>query len=141
MLPGRFKTKVFVNLDTHCWVWTACKTGGGYGLFGYQGKNVLAHRFSYQLILGEIPPGMQLDHLCRNRGCVNPSHMEPVSCRENLARGRTLMAANLLVQKCPNDHPYDELNTYVTKKGARQCRACARARYHRNKKPTPIPEE
>lgn len=134
MLPDRFKTKVWVDLETHCWIWTACRTWGGYGLFGVNGKNVLAHRLSYKMILGEIPEGMQLDHLCRNRLCVSPDHLEPVTCRENLVRGDTLMAANLLVTECPQGHEYTELNTYVTKKGARQCRACARARYHRNKK-------
>jgi hypothetical protein len=133
MLPDRFRAKVWVDLENHCWIWTACKTQGGYGLFGAKRKLVLVHRFSYETMVGPIPSGMQLDHLCRNRLCVNPDHLEPVTCRENLARGKTLMAANLSVTECPKGHQFDELNTYVTKKGARQCRACARDRYHRTK--------
>jgi hypothetical protein len=77
--------------------------------------------------MGAVPEGLELDHLCRVRGCVNPKHLEPVTHRENLMRGESWSAVNARKTHCPEGHPYDETNTYIDGKGRRRCRECARA--------------
>ena len=71
-----------------CWIWTGPKNGSGYGIFSYRGRNQSAHRVAYRLLVGEIPDGLQLDHLCRKRSCINPAHLEPVTRLENVRRGK-----------------------------------------------------
>lgn len=109
----------------HCWLWTASLDGKGYGKIGVKGKLLQAHRLSYEMVLGAIPDGLVLDHLCRIRHCVNPGHLEPVTQRVNLLRGQTLTAKEVQVTHCPQDHPYDEANTYQYGNN-RKCRACRR---------------
>lgn len=77
-----------------CWPWTASGSRDGYGQFSADGRGVRAHRFAYELLVGPIPEGLQLDHLCRNPGCVNPAHLEPVTGWENTMRGNTPAAIN-----------------------------------------------
>jgi hypothetical protein len=72
---------------TPCWVWTGCRIYSGYGRLSVAGKLVLAHRYAYELLRQPIPAGLTLDHLCRNRACINPEHLEPVSVAENTRRG------------------------------------------------------
>ena len=87
-------------------------------------------------MIGPIPQGLQLDHLCRVRACVNPWHLEPVTALVNSRRssaGAVSAARQLAIAECPNGHPYDTENTCRAKNGARRCRACARAYYHRTK--------
>lgn len=114
-----------------CWMWRGAKTPGGYGQFrpDYRGPSVVSHRYAYELLVGPIPDGLQLDHLCRTRACVNPAHLEPVTQIENIRRGFSVATFNRLKTHCPQDHPYDTANTYInpTTKG-RFCRACARER-------------
>jgi len=90
-LPDNFIAKFDID-NQGCWNWTACKSRG-YGRFGStksnKGKSHRAHRYAYQTIIGEIPEGLVLDHLCRNPGCVNPQHLEPVTQKENIRRGDT----------------------------------------------------
>lgn len=119
----RFWAKVD-KTDT-CWLWTASTNPKGYGKFG--AMSLAAHRYSYEALVGTIPEGMDLDHLCRVRHCVNPAHLEPVSRRENLMRGETRAAANVLKTHCPAGHQYDEAKTSY-RNGQRHCRACARDR-------------
>lgn len=88
-------------------------------------KDAGAHRVAYEEIMGPVPEGLELDHLCRTRSCVNPSHLEPVTHRENMNRGDV---ATRRKTHCPKGHPYDEENTGIYN-GYRNCRACARLRY------------
>ena len=107
-----------------CWLWTASQSGNGYGQFYYSGRIGKAHRFAYEALAEPIPAGLDLDHLCRIRHCVNPAHLEPVTRRENILRGETLPSANARKVACSKGHPYDEKNTRVTKRGYRRCRIC-----------------
>lgn len=120
-----------------CWVWTACLNSYGYGQFAATGRQVQAHRFSYELLIGAIPHGLDIDHLCRNRACVNPAHLEPVTRRVNLLRGETIVAECAAKTECPVGHVYDDANTRIDRRGARRCRACHRERemrrYYANK--------
>lgn len=120
----RFWAKV--NKTETCWLWTAQIDADGYGHFRWDGKRGAAHRFAYEYFIGPIPNGLQLDHLCRTRACVNPAHLEPVTCRENLLRGATFQSANALKTHCQQGHPFDDENTYITANGSRACKACRR---------------
>ncbi len=117
-----------VNKTEHCWVWEGARNSGGYGGFRVAGKYVPAHRFVYELLVGPIPTGLEIDHLCRNHSCVNPEHLEPVSHATNTLRGNTLAALNKAKTHCRRGHPYDAINTYVSK-GKRYCRLCDRVKY------------
>ena len=131
---ARFWPKV--NKGPGCWEWLNSKDGCGYGMFSYNGSSMRAHRWSYEALVGPIPPGMQLDHLCRNPSCVNPSHLEPVTRDENLARGWGRRVKSGWVDHCINGHPYSAENTYTNPKGALVCRTCSaasRRRYEQRK--------
>jgi hypothetical protein len=119
----RFWEKVDKNGENGCWEWKAALNSYGYGNFKANKKNVSSHRFSYELLKGDIPKGKHLDHLCRNRKCCNPKHLEPVTQRENLLRGETIPASYVLKTHCPQGHEYTEENTY-TYKGSRYCITC-----------------
>lgn len=147
-IEQRFWRKVDASggLDA-CWFWTASVDGGGYGEFVpvRNEKKAKAHRFAYELLVGPIPDGLELDHLChtedltchpirqepcRHRACCNPWHMEPVTHAENLRRGRSdpnrLGRVEAAKTHCKWGHPFDEANTYITPRGYRNCRACMR---------------
>lgn len=117
----------FWQLDeaTGCWLWTSCIDPCGYGTFTERGKNIGAHRWSYQHHVGPIPAGLELDHLCFVRHCVNPAHLEPVTHHENTLRGKGLGAINIAKTHCPHGHPYNEANTRWYR-GHRYCRQCKR---------------
>jgi hypothetical protein len=129
-LAERFLSKI--QGDTlradECWEWTASKIGG-YGRFSVgQHRTVAAHRWAYEALVGPIPDGLTLDHLCRNRACVNPAHLEPVTMRENVLRGFNPCAINARKTECPKGHPFDEVNTYrkPSRPQLRYCRTCER---------------
>ncbi len=114
-----------VDKSGECWVWTASRVGNGYGEFWDGKRKVAAHRWAYENLVGPIPEGMQLDHLCRTRLCVRADHLEPVTQQENIRRGDS---GRMWREKthCPSGHPYDEVNTNVYR-GRRYCRACLKA--------------
>ncbi len=130
-LPARFWDKVRV-LDNGCWEWTAARTSG-YGSFRVGSltdgtrRQTPAHCWAYEHLVGPIPEGLECDHLCRNRACVNSAHIEPVTHRVNLLRGDTLPAKEAKTTHCPKGHPYDEANTYHRSRGSRECRTCRNA--------------
>lgn len=111
-----------------CWLWTAGRTSRGYGAFSADGRQHLAHRVAYEEESGSIPDGLTIDHLCRVRHCVNPSHMEVVTRGVNVLRGVGPSAANARKDRCPRNHPYD-----LVSGGRRRCLACKRERYHERK--------
>jgi len=123
--------------EAGCWEWVGHRSRGGYGKIvmprthgtweSGSPKSVFVHRVAYEVFVGPIPDGLHLDHLCRNRACCNPEHLEPVTNRENLLRGESFSAVNARKTECVNGHAFDAANTYVTRQGHRACRACARA--------------
>lgn len=126
----RFWLKVDRRGPDECWPWIGGHDSGGYGSFGEApGKPTRAHRFSYELLVGPIPDGLVIDHLCRNRGCVNPTHLEPVTNEENLRRS-PIRGKKPLKTHCAQGHPFDEENTYYSAK-QRVCRTCSRAASYR----------
>ena len=132
----RFWTKVDRNgpIPEHrpalgrCWVWIA-STVRGYGQFGVmvavgEQAMVKAHVWAWVQENGPVPNGLQLDHLCRVRRCVRPSHLEVVSCAENIRRGVGVAAINAAKTHCSRGHPYDSANSYVNAANYRKCRRC-----------------
>jgi hypothetical protein len=129
------------ELDNGCWRWTAAVKPNGYGITPASGRMWQAHRAAYDLFVGPIPDGLHIDHLCHGRDvscaggwgcehrrCVNPDHLEAVSGRENLLRGRGFVAAQVARTHCPQGHAYDTENTGWNR-GKRKCRACDRIRH------------
>ena len=108
-----------------CHVWTGATTSSGYGLVVRLGQVIVTHRVAYELMFGPIPELLVIDHLCRNRLCANPRHMEPVTSGENVLRGISPSARNARMTECDKGHPFDDENTYVCR-GRRHCRTCRR---------------
>lgn len=124
-----FEERFWANVDKsgECWLWTAATTREGYGTIRFNGVTTCAHRIAYELLVGPIPQGLELDHLCRTPACVNPAHLEPVTHRENMLRGRGVAAAHASQTHCLRGHPFDEENT-LRLQGKRVCRACVQIR-------------
>lgn len=120
----RFWDKVEVQ-PNGCWNYNDTLTAR-YSRFKEHGKNrIQGHNFAYEINKGKIPNGLQLDHLCRNRKCVNPDHLEPVTPRINVLRSTSIIAINAIKTHCPKGHPLSGYNLY-SYKNRRHCRTCRR---------------
>jgi len=128
MIKNKVKKRFWKNvaITPSCWLWTATITDG-YGRIQINKKKMYAHRLAYELLIGIIPNGLELDHLCRVRNCVNPNHLEPVTHKENLQRG---IHSNGQINKtcCKHGHEYTNKNTYKYPDGRRDCRICQKIR-------------
>jgi len=118
-----------IRKTSKCWIWLGKPSTDGYGTMVlnrcWTGDNTnrVASRVAYELFVGEIERDLQIDHLCRNRICVNPKHLEVVTCRENVLRGNGPPALNSRKTHCKRGHPFTSNNTYIDRKG-KQCRIC-----------------
>jgi len=121
----RLNEKYVVGLKTGCWLWTAYVASNGYGKISFKSQARYAHRVSYQIKCGKIPEGLQLDHLCRVRHCVNPAHLEAVTGQVNIARGQTGWNMKMKTH-CPQGHAYSVDNIYFVpnKLTCRICKKC-----------------
>lgn len=147
---GRSRTKLAMPVDvrfwTHvdktstCWLWTGAKFGSGHGSFTIGSrttgvKTMGAHVFSYTLVNGAVPVGLELDHLCRVRNCVRPDHLEPVTQYENMMRGQAPAAINKRKTECPRRHEYNDENTRWRPRGnGRYYRCCAQCERDRSRR-------
>lgn len=123
----RFHKRISIRKNTDCWIWQG-SLSDGYGNFTINHIQYPAHRVSYTLFIGEIPTGLTLDHLCRNRRCVNPAHMECVTNKVNALRGTSPPAQNARKTHCSKGHEFTPENTYLYK-SVRVCIACKKAKY------------
>lgn len=122
-LPDRIQRRIVDN-DNDCWLWDA-RRKDGYTQVSYKGDKWLVHRLTYTLMVGEIPEGLQIDHLCRTRHCVNPAHLEAVTPLENTSRS----LGNNSKTCCPKGHEYTAENTInYDSRRHRECKTCKYAR-------------
>ncbi len=125
-----------VNQSGRCWIWLGTVLPSGYGRFMVKGVGYLmAHRVSFTLCKHPILPTLALHHICRNRQCVNPDHMEPMTLSENTHRGRSVSVVNGKKTHCLNGHKFTKETTRLKRKRngliSRECRVCDRARHRR----------
>lgn len=127
----RFLGMVSVDRNSGCWEWLGHVKATGYAELGVGGRSYIRlHRFAYERFKGPIPSGLEIDHLCRNRRCANPDHLEAVTPRENVLRGTGPIPENAAKTHCWRGHPFTEENTYTQRSGdrvrGRGCRECHR---------------
>lgn len=139
---GRLLAKIDRRGEDECWPWAAARHASGHGRFkSPDGRHESAHLSVYRYFVGEVPDGMELDHLCHtrdescpggstcpHRGCVNPAHLEPVTVKENRLRGRSFSAVNARKTHCPQNHPLGGDNLVASKLPWRVCKTCHYAR-------------
>jgi len=134
-IPARVKERILARIavsESGCWIWQGARFGTGYGHIGWQEVGVQhhcgTHRALFLALGGKILAGYDLDHLCRQILCCNPSHLEPVTRRTNLLRGKTIVAERAARTHCPAGHEYTPANTRISHRGTRRCRQCDQIR-------------
>lgn len=141
---ANFWRRVTKTGDNGCWLWTGERKPDGYGRCRFyhnspDHERYYVHRYAYLQLVGPIPEGLVIDHLCRVHNCVNPAHMEPVTNAENIKRGLWESAGGAAINRtktqCPRGHPYSGSNLIIERAGSRRCRTCERARPPRRRKP------
>lgn len=130
-IPAAVPSRLAQRIDpgaAGCWMWTGSTRGAGYGHVSLWGRPWFAHRAVYFILVGDVPEGLQLDHLCRNRRCVNPAHLEPVTSRENILRGISPAAEKARQTHCIRGHALtgDNIRIQAGRPTQRACRACRR---------------
>ena len=125
----RIEGRISHEPNSGCWLWAGTVTPAGYGQITLRKQNFGAHRLVYQLHGGVIPEGLQLDHKCKVRCCVNPEHLEPVTMRENILRGDGPFAINKRKTHCKRGHEFAPPNVRIKKGKFRACIACERLRH------------
>ena len=128
-IEERIKRHSMIDLDTGCILWTAVCNERGYGKVRYNRKTVRVHRLVWELKYGTIPDGLELDHLCKVRNCLNVDHLEAVTHAENIRRGDHSNKGgkhNKVKTHCKHGHPFDNENTLIDMRGYRRCKACIR---------------
>lgn len=136
-LSGRLRKTFWPRVEaaeSGCWLWTGRPEWNGYVRIQMRGRRYRVHRLLYEWLIGPIPEGLEPDHTCRVRHCVNPTHLEPVTHVENIRRSANQVALNIAKTHCHRGHPFDEANTYCPPGSRRrQCRECLRAADRRRK--------
>lgn len=126
-LEERFWRYALPEPNSGCWLWIGSIRPDGYGQFSVSaGRARVAHIVAWEMYRGPVPEGLELDHLCRVRSCVNPDHLEPVTHRTNLLRGTGASARNVDKTHCPHGHEYTDDNVYFHR-GGRHCRICQKS--------------
>jgi len=125
----RFQKYIELDLLEGCWLWQGAINHDGYGLFWHEEKMRGAHRTAFEHWNGKVLEGLELDHLCRNRQCVNPDHLEIVTHKENVQRGRSFLGEKT---HCPQGHPYSGENLVIRLNGRRTCKICSLEQSRRN---------
>lgn len=121
-LPLPLRARIRVP-DSPCWIWDAARLPKGYGTF----DGTTAHRVVYAMLVGPIPDGFEIDHLCKNPTCVNPAHLEAITQLENNLRSNSVTAMRGRQRVCQRGHEFTPENTYVEQRGRRRCRKCRAA--------------
>lgn len=135
MILQRIKAKIDFNGANGCWIWLGCKTPTGYGQYTivHGTSPVYVHRLVYEMLKDNIKDGLEIDHLCRNRACVNPDHLQPVPHRENLLRGNGFSGQQRRQTHCKHGHEFTLDNTYhsPSRPDERVCRICCKKKSKR----------
>lgn len=129
MLPEKYQQRIRINESTNCWEWIGAMRADGYGMAWVieQKKQLRAHRVVYELLVHKIDGKKVIDHLCRNKRCVNPSHLEEVTSKENTLRGVSTVVSKNKQTHCVHGHELSGTNLYIHKqRGTRHCRQCSK---------------